>query len=158
MNVPSNLWPRGAKPRAVCLSVRSDSILDPARVLPTLREAGGAGWVCYTDRVVATDDASTLPDGMVLSAELVTPGGASVQLRQHGDGWMLTRLQESDEGVDALWFEELFESSRPGGPWRMRYRCYWRLEARAHCGTSLESWQPWVAGFQGWEMTAGGEV
>ncbi len=159
MTVPQLAWPRGEAPRQARLAIVCESIQDHALVRAALNQPGAQGWICTTDRVLAVDDAGEIPLGRVISAELALPDGQSIQLRQHGGGWLLTRLIESDEGEPVLSFDQRFESSREGGAWRMAYRSYWRQEPTGSAQVEpIMVWRPWVAAFRGWDSRRGGDA
>ncbi len=160
MTVPKLDWGQGGPPGQARLLVRSERLDDAVQVLAALRSPGAQGWICYTDQVLAVDDAGDIPAGRVLSAELLRADGVSVNLRQQGECWALTSLAESDQGEPVLFFDQGFESSRTGGAWRMSYRCYWALAPGLEEGAGLaaRTWSPWVAAFRGWERQRGGEA
>jgi hypothetical protein len=117
-------------------------------VLQALRNFGGEGWICLTDRVEAISNGEAIPEGLPLSAEVCDGQGRALHVRQAHDGWWLLRYQESDnDGTPVLVFDKIYESSRPGGDWAMRYRVYWKQQEEG----GLSVWRPMVGVFDGWQ-------
>ena len=137
------------------VSVRSERLLDPAAVRARLDAAGAkAGWICFTSGWVAwwpggEEVAPAGRDGLPLSAELVLSPTSSLQLRQDGDGWLVTTVTEG-EGAEAQRRDRTFVSSL-GQAKHLNYRTYWTL---AEAGEGVREWRPHAALFAGFD--AGG--
>jgi hypothetical protein len=116
-----------------------ERIEDAGEVRRRLAEFGGAGWVCFTDRVVELEPGDSLPEGIPLSAELVD-GEESLHLRQTESGWLLVRIRAGGE-KDQLIFRE--QRLRIGGG-RLRYEVAWAPDGAG-------SWAPRCFRFLGIE-------
>lgn len=102
------------------------------------------GWVAFQSKVVAFDRSRLPePDGVVLQAEIVAAGDASLHVAWMNPetGWRLTFLREQD-GNDVL-AESVTYLGDADAPGALTYRRYWRIagDTRPFCAR--------FAGFKG---------
>ncbi|NOZ85855.1 MAG: hypothetical protein GXP49_06265 [Deltaproteobacteria bacterium] len=102
------------------MEVQEQVLDDGIKVLESIKDFGGQGWICFTDRVDIVDASGQIGDGNVLSAELCK-GDVSLHVRYIGDKWHVYKIQEG-QGTEHLVLDE--ERLRIGGG-SLHYRVAW---------------------------------
>lgn len=136
------------------VTVRRRLCATEAEARAALAELQGEGWVCGVSETPTRWTDGVLPPSALLSAEVKTGSGSSVQLRYVGDRWVLTTVTESTtEGEhECVVFDVSYLTSLEGASgMKMKYRVFWRLEPDDPIGV----WRPWVARFVEWEAPTG---
>ena len=112
-------------------------------VLSAVREFGGSGWICYSDRVVEVRGGDA-PDGAVLSGELCR-GTVSLHVRFLGGKWVAHRIERFD-GEEHLLFRKDYARLAPPGQGgeggTVSYEIAWKRDDKG-------VWRPWASRFAG---------
>jgi len=129
--------------KSATLSVERTETVDQENVKSLIREFGGIGWVCLTDRIVMLPkEIGEITGKTVLCGEL-SNGNKSLHIRQNGPGWELFDMVSSNCG-EQLMVEKKFISTKDKDV-LLAYETYWKKNS---AGT-LAPFASRFAGFSG---------
>jgi len=135
-----------AKPAT--LTVGRTETADQQQVQANIRNFGGVGWVCLTDKIVILPaDIDAISGKTVLSGEL-SNGDKSLHIRQRGSGWELFDMISSNNG-DQLMVGEKFISIMDKDT-LLTYETYWKKD---NAGTMF----PFASRFAGFSCKGGND-